>query len=652
MFLPLRLSYISVFILVLSAGEMSAQFLPSADVSRIRRIQESRTRRLFEKGIEHYDAGRYYSALYVFRQLTALHADKNSQLTASYLMTMKSYTQLEKMPDALDVGRKFLAKFPTSSYLPDVYECFGDIFVKEGHYRSAVHGYLKARSGTHRETMTSRLDEKLEHLMDGLLQKEEIGELIALELDSTSRSILMLMLAKRLLAVGDPDAAALTLFRMESTSLPPDYREIYETLRRSTYRAARESVTVGVVLPLSGYDETLGRAFLKGIRSAVDSLHERQYPEIVIEVMDNGGDNLRTISCVKILASNPNVIAIVGPLSLVNSVAAASAVDPLGVPLFVPVSTQVGLSQVSDNVFQMNPDLLKQGRYAAEYAVSSLGSDRLAVVAPADRFGKELSDGFIQRADELGAEIVSVEWYSGAPVDLSEQFESLRKVAFQFAAYHPDTSNVEVEFDTSDNTFDVSEGDFFPEEITFGERTTPLDSSQIVLSSIDGIYLPIHSGDINYVASQFSLYNLDAQLLGNTNWYDPEELRQEMIGPNVNGMIILTDYLNPFDQTTGDAAALSDFRMERRGESRMAVFGYDVMVFLAGQLGEQPTRPILLSNVRRAKPFRGVGKLFSFSDNPYRVNSSVFVLEYRKGKFLKVGEVISDSLLSYTRQSP
>ncbi|MEE9166287.1 MAG: penicillin-binding protein activator [Candidatus Neomarinimicrobiota bacterium] len=615
-------------------------------------VLRTRSKLLFEKGIEHYNAGRYYSALDIFRRLSGESQAQNAQLSASYLMAMKCHIHVENHADALDLGREFLEKFPASSYTGYVHECFGDILVKKRRYASAARSYLDARIESESEFRVNRLDKKLKHLAEGFLKNEEIDDLLIFETDLANRSILTLMMASALLAEGNSNSVALALLRMDLEVLPPSFREIYESLRKRIYVQSRESVVVGAVLPLTGYDEEMGRAFLDGLQAAVEVMKERMSRSIILEIMDNGGDNLRTASSVKTLAANPNVVAIVGPISSVNAVTASAALQQSGVPLLIPVSPQVGLSMSGHNVFQMNSDLHKQGRYVAEYAVRSLGLDRLAVVAPADRFGKGLADGFVGRGDELGAKIVAVEWYSGIPVNLSKQFDSLRKIAFELLALEPDTSGRDFRLDSLDNIFVITEKDFFPDESSSGEELTPADSSEIALSSIDAIYFPIHLGDINYVASQFSTYNLDALLLGNTNWYEPEVLGQQLIGPNVEGLTILVDYVDNNRQRVEGPEGPSTFGARDRDAHKMAVSAYDIMTFLAGQFGDDPDRANVLENLSHSDSFRGTAKVFSFTDTPPRVNSSALVLEYRDGRFIEVGQFDSDSLLSNGLQSP
>ena len=44
-----------------------------------------------------------------------------------------------------------------------------------------------------------------------------------------------------------------------------------------------------------------------------------------------------------------------------------------------------------------------------------------------------------------------------------------------------------------------------------------LDSSKVVLSSIDGIYFPINLDDLEFIGPQVPMYNLETKIIGNNN---------------------------------------------------------------------------------------------------------------------------------------
>jgi ABC-type branched-subunit amino acid transport system substrate-binding protein len=563
---------------------------------------------------------------------------------------MKSYFHVGKYEDAAEVGRIFLEQFPGSSYTDDVYSVFGDISLLENWYQSAARYWLSSRQISDDSVLIKLIDEKLIQLSKGLLNQDEVKGLLVTESDSVNRSILNLMIASGLLHSGDPDGAALVLYRLNHETLPTQFQSVYDTLRKQTYDQPLKSIMIGVVAPLSGPSGSEGRAYLRGIQEAAKRFSEDNY-RIVLEVIDNEGDELKTTESVQILAANQNIIVILGPLSTSGSISASAAVSQMNIPLILPTASRMGLTHVGDNVLQLNSTLFQQGRYAAEYAVSELNVETIAVVAPQDRFGKELTDGFLEKADALGAEVVTVEWYRGIPIDIGVQLRSLREVAFELAI--PDTEIVitDAVLDTLDNTFIVEEMVFFPEEVAV-EEDEDVDSTKIVLSSIDAVYLPIHTGDIQYVASQFSALLLETQLIGNGSWYDPLELSDDLISGNVDGMIILSNLVEPKHNNSQNQLIFFQDDFASRREFLIAMAGFDAVEFLTANLGSKPSRTKLMTSFESPQFYRGTSRIYSFTEQSPKVNSASSVLQYHRGKFVTVAEIIADSLVSIIPSAP
>ena len=608
------------------------------------------SKKQFDRAVNHYNSGRYYSALDAFRRLSEYSIDINPQLSASKLMTMKSYFHVGKYEDAAELGRIFLEQFPGSSYTDDVYSVFGDISLSENWYQSAARYWLSSRQISDDPVLIKLIDEKLIQLSKGLLNQDEVKGLLVTESDSVNRSILNLMIASGLLHSGDPDGAALVLYRLNHETLPTQFQSVYDTLRKQTYDQPLKSIMIGVVAPLSGPSGSEGRAYLRGIQEAAKRFSEDNY-RIVLEVIDNEGDELKTTESVQILAANQNIVVILGPLSTSGSISASAAVSQMNIPLILPTASRMGLTHVGDNVLQLNSTLFQQGRYAAEYAVSELNVETIAVVAPQDRFGKELTDGFLEKADALGAEVVTVEWYRGIPIDIGVQLSSLREVAFELAI--PDTEIVitDAVLDTLDDTFIVEEMDFFPEEVAV-EEDEDVDSTKIVLSSIDAVYLPIHTGDIQYVASQFSALLLETQLVGNGSWYDPLELSDDLISENVDGMIILSNLVEPKHNNSQNQLIFFQDDFATRREFLMAMAGFDAVEFLAANLGSKPSRTKLMTSFESPQFYRGTSRIYSFTEQSPKVNSASSILQYHRGKFVTVAEIIADSLVSIIPSAP
>ena len=608
------------------------------------------SKRQFDRAVNHYNSGRYYSALDAFRRLSDYSLDINSQLSASKLMTMKSYYHIGKYEDAAEVGRIFIEQFPGSSYTDDVYSVFGDISLSENWYQSAARYWLSSREISDDPVLKKLIDGKLIQLSKGFLNQDEVKGLLVTESNPVNRSILNLMIASGLLHSGDPDGAALVLFRLNRETLPSHFDSVYEKLRIRTYSQPLESVMIGVIAPLSGPSGSEGRAYLKGIQEAAKRFSDDNY-SLVLEVVDNEGDELKTIESVQILSANPNIVAILGPLSTSGSISASAAAAQMKILLMLPTASRMGLTNAGDNVLQLNSTLFQQGRYAAEYAVGELNAATIAVVAPQDRFGKELTDGFLEQVDALGAEIAAVEWYRGIPIDIGVQLRSLREVAFELAILDNEVGIIDAVLDTLDNTFKIAWIDFFPEEVAI-EEDEDVDSTKIVLSSIDAVYLPIHTGDIQYIASQFTALLLETQLIGNGSWYDPLELSDDLISQNVDGMIVVSNLVEPQHKDSQKQLSISQDDFTSRREFLMALAGYDAMEFLSANIGSKPNRIELLASFESPQFYRGTSRIHSFTEQSLKVNSASTVLKYHRGNFETVAEFIADSLVSFTPSAP
>ena len=107
-----------------------------------------------------------------------------------------------------------------------------------------------------------------------------------------------------------------------------------------------------------------------------------------------------------------------------------------------------------------------------------------------------------------------------------------------------------MEIDSLEGLFDVDVDDFFnlPDEDNI-KRMSKKDSIKVVLKTIDALFIPIEKDDLTYVGTQLPMYNLSTLIIGNENWINMDVLNQNVIGPHVQGMRIVTDlsrsiYLN------------------------------------------------------------------------------------------------------------
>ena len=609
-------------------------------VSAFQTFDSKKTYDLFNKGIDFYNRGRYYSALDIFRKLKNYPPEKSPQLTASTLMFMKSYIKVKRYEEAKNVAREFIQKYQYSRYLPYIYFSLGDLFLEQGYYASSIESYLKSRKLFKKDLdMVNKIDQLIMKISSGYITYEEIDRLLSSEIDQVGRSILSLAMAKTLIYKNKLDEAAVILLKINSSILPIELISHFEDLKKQTYNENNISnKTIGIIISSSNIENL---AFLSGIRAAIKEINQTKNLSIDLEIMNIDDDVVNLIESIDILSKNSNLMAVIGPLNNYDDIIFAVSAKNLSIPILLPTTYDYGISEIGDNIFQMKTDYILQGRYAANYAFNQLNAKTVGILSPNDKLGIQITDGFLIEADLLGMDIISIEWYSGIPTDISVQLSNLRKEALQLYSKNFNSIDENILFDSSDSTFDLYLEDYSINEDILMED---IDSSKIIISDIDIMFLPIHKGDISYITSQYSSYGIDSKIIGNNNWFSPEDFNQEMIGSNLNGMTILTDhYIDENNSSLPNSLIESVNNYQNRNEIELIFEGYDLTIFLSKHLEFSSNRASLLQSISNTLPIKGISKTFAFSENS-RSNATINFINFKNNQFYKVGYFIADSL--------
>ena len=587
-----------------------------------------------DMAVEHFNEDRFATAETILNKL--LEKPLGAYESTAKILLLKTTYALRKTDKTKDMGREFLQAFPTDQYVKDVFLKFGDIFIDEENFGSAFRMYIRARTLANDDEFLTLIDERLIKTIQLNIAPEIVSELLMVETVADQRTICTLAKAFNDIASGYPDECALTLYELHPEQVPVAYFDLYEKLLRASYRPPMTTVTVGVILPLTGDKMMAGNSFLRGMYKAIQSINNRNQ-KIAFIIKDNRGSEIETIRAVNALESNPAVKAIIGPISTTNALVAANTVQGKNIPLLVPSSTQDGLASLGNNIYQLNSNLQMRGKIAARYVAKTLKLDSLAVLAPADKFGRALVDAFVKEADLLGKKIVAVEWYLGIPTDLKRQFKSLRKVAFSLVKNEESFDEyLGMEFDSLDFLFELSEEDLFdiPEDEDL-EVLTASDSAEIDLSTIQALYLPVHPEHLAYIGTQFPMYHFNTQVVGNESWLDLDVLNRSNIGPHMDGLAIIAgsysvNIKDEIFQQALDCTKLLYFIFNNLDNGRISIAQR-------------------LSNLYE---FHGDSEIVSFSNANPNLNTALQVLRYKDDQITKTGFFKGDSLLSLQGIAP
>ena len=602
-------------------------------------VQNQRTEKLFKEAVSTYNSGRYATTETILYKIIDLNYQSFNE--KSLLLLLKSQVALNKSDVAKQTAKTFFSKYPRSPFLKHAMESIGDLFVNNSNYESAYKMYVRSKNLSNNNTYKIKINSKLLKLIKINLSIKFIDELLIMETDLSSTNIHYLAIAFSQIMNGTPDSAALTLAKIDPTFLPDMFSDLFEFLLRESYKPASPVMMIGLALPLSGSNSESGQAFLEGFKRG-DNLNLYGKKSISILARDTRSNDIETIKIVSEFEKIEQLTAIVSPVNEILSLSILSALKNSDIPIILTNKQNGDLSLINDKTFFLNSDYATEGIVAAQYAINHLGLDSIAIIAPANKNIEMQVDAFVREVDRLGGKIVATEWYSGEPKNLKRQFSFLRQVGFRLEEKENEFDDaLGMEIDSLDALFDVSVDDFFdlPEPKT--KKMTSSDSSKVVLSAIQAIYIPINFHDLEFIGPQIPMYNLDAKIIGNSSWKQLDILTKENIGPHLKGMSIISSAILPqLDSLTIESKELDDYQN-----------GFNTSRLLTS---------INLSEISRTSLKKSLSEIV-FNDKGYsyipskvnkNVNSAFQLIGFNGKKFIKEGVISIDTLSIVKLQNP
>ncbi len=567
----------------------------------------SRSKYIFKNAVEQYNTGHYAEAEFILEKISPVEKEYFSEEIT--LLSMRLKYRLNDYQTSKEIGKLLLRDYPDSKYKTDVLVTFGDIFIAEGLHEAAFRIYLKAFKTNKTEFYQKKIVNRIFLSLEFGISPDIPDELLSIEIDQNLILILLLAKVHAEIQAGQSSKAANTLSQINFRNLSEINHDYYSKLSDKLSNNLTRHAIVGVVLPLTGKDSKIGREFLEGLKYAEVNNYSNDM-DLSLIVYDNAGDELKTLRAFQALKKNPNIVATIGPITTNNSIIAGSITEASGIPLIMPTAVINGLSEVSDNIFLMNSDLITRGDLAGQFIAETFEAENIAVLAPADKFGKSLVDAFINKLKSYNIEPKIIEWYSGIPMNLDRQFKSIRTEAWEL---FDTTSSLDLLNTTIDSIFAA--------QIFSEEEMTAEDSSKIILNSIDAIYMPIHPGHLDYVGAQFPAYNLDAVVVGNDNWADLEVLRKENIGPHFAGLVVILNYNNHQIDLLNN-----NFDRKHTGYFYQAIDCYNLLT--KSLTDANVSSKSLLQILSNIDGFDGLFGIYNFTEGIKNVNSKLNIVEF------------------------
>jgi len=599
---PISLIFMGV---ILFAFPSLAQTIKADDVQYIPEVEV-----IFSRGINEYRSGRYEIANRTFEELLNEYPN-HQRITAVQFMAGKCLYKLESYRKSLTAFSEFIKNFPTSNYVDDARFALGKIYYHLGQYNNSLDEFLFVadNSGERKLIETSR--NLALKIIDNNIEPETIQRLQEKSTGETASAILTIKLSQYYSERGERDKAIAIL--QEFVRLHPDnpyLTSVQGVLGRVGVSQHSGDIKIGVILPLTGDYAEQARAVLDGIMYAQKKFNSANSNNIELVIKDSEGDVVKLVSSARELANDSRVSAIIGELERDKTVVISTITSDFNIPIIAPTTSGSGVASINEYTFQPNCDLETIGIDMARYAVQSLGLKTFATLAPADNYGKDMTDAFTATVDQLGGQIIAQKWYYVGTEDLKRQFESIRELGFR--TMNRDSLVYAMTRDLND-----------------AQRRRFRDDS-IPVFSIDGIFIPCYSDEIDYIAPQFAYANIRAQIFGGEYWYDTDRLRNNQ--KYLDGMVFSSSYFK--DETSVDYIKFrNDFRkVMKKTPDILETYGIDAMgIILDAIKNKKTSREEIRKHLDELENYSGIRGPISFRGNN-RVNSRIRLIQFKDGK--------------------
>lgn len=412
----------------------------------------------------------------------------------------------------------------------------------------------------------------------------------------------MLQQARRHKEAGRTEQATMLLNAVLNSSTPFPFRDDAQLLLRQLSRD-EQSVALGVLLPLSGRFSQFGKLVLRGMELALE-LHNRQHPPVAFLVRDSAGDQHLVDRMVSELASSPQVMAVLGPLTGNAASSAAQRAQEAQIPLLT-LSQHAGLADTGSWIFRNSLTSALQAETLAEYAVRQQNLTSFGILAPETRLGRELAQAFADAVRARGGRIAATQTYSPQATDFRRPIKLLQ-------GKNPEAPEPEAKADTT--------GEKKPEP----------------LPPFDALFLPDTPDRLALIAPQLPFYGLaGTRLLGSAGWDAPNLL--PLAGQYLETAVFVSGFYRyspyPFVQE------FADLYFERYGvePSLLDAQGYDVAGIVLSLLARtpSPSRESLRSALNQLQNYPGVTGATRFTPAG-EADKVLYLLQIRNGGMVQI----------------
>ena len=340
----------------------------------------------------------------------------------------------------------------------------------------------------------------------------------------------------------------------------------------------KDTLKIGVILPLSGELVQFGTSTLEGIKARVKEINDEGSMKISIITEDNKGRKQDSITAYKKLTSLDAVDAVIGPITSTNALGVVREASKVQIPTMSPTATNDKVAPSSPFMFRTCFNDSFQGFILGTHAAKTLKIAKAAVITDmASDYSKGLSKSFIKAFENAGGKIVAQESYQKGDTEFGAQLGNIRK------------------------------------------------------SDAELVFVPGYPPEVPLILRQASSINLDVRFCGADGWDNADVLQK-------SGDAILGSFIVGAFSAEDQRPAVQNFIKLMGNVGTFEALGYDSVSLITEAAKQQGADPAGIANALRTgiQNFEGVTGSITVKSNGDAIKSGVIMDIYKEGnEYLK-----------------
>ncbi len=553
-----------------------------------------------DRSIRLYSEKKYDSTITVIRNYLRRSGKKEETEQLVPLVTEALVRQGEYV-SAHRLFSMFRSRYPQSPFIARLWYVEAVTLAREEKYSEAITAFSMALSTGLSSTLDSLTIVNTQKLCPRLAA-EEFRALSTRDLNRRLLEIVKYYEVEQLITIGQFGKAQSSADEFRTRFPRSRYFSSLRDLMNRAREAEKSTTQIGILAPISGDEEEIGKRVVQGAQLAIAELQPPGGQTVKSVVLDTRGSMIMTARKTKELLDEHKVSLVVGPvLSQTATVTAAMLIDKPAV-MISPTATDEGIADIGNNIFQMNVTIGVLGRKIARYAIENLSIREFVIFAPRTAYGEILAASFKEELAKRNLDVVAEEYFNEGENDYREQFNRIRH---KLLIRHLERVAVE-------------RGRDFNGVISRRDSIRYRDSTL----AVGGFFMPADAEDVVMLAPQVVFHRIRTQLLGSSGWHQPKVIKD---GKRyvLNTMISTTfelDKDNPQWQSF-----VKTYRSRFNEEpDRIAALGYDAAAMMMKAIretgGDDPVR--IRDALAKTIRYQGLSGVVSFEQDRHANNES------------------------------